>query len=300
MGNSSSSSKKKLTNFKFFVFVLIASVVIALGVAFALSDEEAVIVGLLIAVIFSVYLTLFRILKHSNDPDNRLGNWKFFFTLSIFISGILVVALMLLTEEEETIPLSIIAGVFISSIISLSRGIKYRKQMKKAEKERNEQYQDQLQQKNRQYAEELEKKNRLIRDLQNRNSELQKGQRIVNSPSSSSSSSRYQNEYQDRERERERERERDEEQKKKERLESWYQDYVTIEVNFDFHYKDSEYNQDYWERRSEEIRVSRREAMALIESGEGAIIGRMGYNRGLIRNVSYKVPYRLYDRPWNC
>ena len=92
--------------------------------------------------------------------------------------------------------------------------------------------------------------------------------------------------------------EREQEQIKKERLESWYSDYVTIEVSLDYHIKDSEYNRDYWDHRSEDIRVTRREAMALIQAGEGALLGRLGYsNRGNIRNVSIKPPYGLYDRP---
>ena len=103
------------------------------------------------------------------------------------------------------------------------------------------------------------------------------------------------------ERQQEQMRRQEEEDKKKARLEDWYREYVTIDVDFQYHVKDSEYNQDYWDYRNEEIRVTRREAMALIEAGDSAIIGKLGYgNRGNIRNFKYKVPYGLYDRPWNC
>lgn len=109
------------------------------------------------------------------------------------------------------------------------------------------------------------------------------------------------NDFSDRylEREIEMERRYEEEQRKQERLEDWYREYVTIDVDLEFHCMDSEYNQDYWDYRNHEIRVSRREAMALIEAGEDAIISRAGYHcrRSLIRNVSYQIPYGLYDRP---
>lgn len=286
-----------MTNVKFFLVVLVVTVVIVLAAAIGLmnADADTVVAGLLIAVVFSVFATLFRILKNSNDPDNRLGNWKYFFTLFVFLSGIIAAVTLYAFNDEEALPLSLVAGFVISSIMSIYRGIKHWHQKRKSEKQRDQQYQESLRQKNRQYAEELERKDRIIRDLKNRNSELQQSQRTGYALSSSHHQSDFEEEQ------RYREEQRREEQRKREDLESWYREYVTIEVDFDYHYIDSEYNQDYWERRSEEIRVTRREAIALIEAGEAAIIGRAGYNnRSLIRNISYRTPYRLYDRPWNC
>lgn len=295
-----SSSPKKMTNIKFFILVLIVTVVIAFAVAFVFSEESIIMPGLLIALLVSVFLTLFWILKKSNDPWNRLGGWKYFFTLFAFVAGLLAIVMFLITKEEGSIPVSLLAGLLISSVISIIREIKHRSQEKKAEKKRNLQYQEQLRQKNRQYADELERKERIIKDLRSRNSELQSRHRTTYSPSSSSSSSRYYDQYQEEQMDRQREqmRRQEEEDKKKERLEDWYREYVTIEVNYEYHIKDSEYNQDYWDYRSEDIRVSRREAMALIEAGDSAIMGKLGYgNWGKIRNFSYKVPFRLYDRP---
>lgn len=299
-----SSSGKKIGNVKFFFILLTISAALAIGAGFLLSDEEALAVGLIIAFFGSVFVTLFRILKNCNDPDNRLGNWKYFFTLFFFIAGLFCLLLFFISHDDEAIVMSIIAAFAISAVVTIWRSIKHWHQERKAEKERKQQYQDRLQRENRQYADQLAQKDRMIRDLQNRNSELQKSRQ------SSSSSSKYDSWREEEEERRQNERwEREQEQKwereqeriKQERLEDWYREYVTIDVNFDFHYRDSEYNQDYWERRSDEIRVTRREAMALIQAGEGAIMGRLGYsNSGLIRNVSYQVPYRLYERPWNC
>lgn len=285
-----------MSNIRFFLLVLIVAIVIALAVAFASSEEDAVPLGLLVAFVLSVFLTLFRILKKSNEPENRLGGWKYFFAMFVFVAGILSIAMLLVTQEEETIPVAVLAGLLFSSIMSIIRSIKYSRKEKKAEKERHQQYQEQLQRENRQYADELKRKEKIISDLRSRNSELQRDYRTNHAQSSSSSSSRYQDDYLEEQRERQKE-----EDRRKERLEDWYREYVTIEVNFQFHVKDSEYNQDYWDYRNEEIRVSRREAMALIEAGDSAILGRLGYsNWGLIRNFSYKVPYRLYDRPMGC
>ena len=290
------SSLKKMSNIRFFLLVLIVAIVIALAVAFVASEEDAVPLGLLVAFVLSVFLTLFRILKKSNEPENRLGGWKYFFAMFVFVAGILSIAMLLVTQEEETIPVAVLAGLLFSSIMSLVRSIKYSRKEKKAEKERHQQYQEQLQRENRQYADELKRKEKIISDLRSRNSELQRDYRTNHTQSLSSSSSRYQDDYLEEQRERQKE-----EDRRKERLEDWYREYVTIEVNFQFHIKDSEYNQDYWDYRSEEIRVSRREAMALIEAGDSAILGKLGYsNWGLIRNFSYKVPYRLYDRPMGC
>ena len=80
-------------------------------------------------------------------------------------------------------------------------------------------------------------------------------------------------------------------------LQKWYEEYFTIEVYFNFHSVDSSENRDTWEPRSYDIRVTRREAMALIESGEAAIVGATTYPRRLIRNVKYDTPYGLFDRP---
>ena len=294
-----SSSGKKISNVKFFFILLFVSAAIAIAAGFLLSDEEALVVGLLISFFGSVIITLFRILKNSNDPDNRVGNWRYFFTLLLFTAGLLAFLSYAISQDEEAIVLAIIASFVISSIVSIGRSIKHWRQEKKAEKERKQQYQERLQRENRQYADELAKKDRIIRDLQSRNSELQQSQRTVYSPSPSTS--RYRDNFAEQQREREREKQRQEDEKKKQRLEDWYREYVTIEVSFDYHIKDSEYNQDYWDHRSEDIRVTRREAMALIQAGEGALLGRLGYtNRGNIRNVGYKTPYGLYDRPWNC
>lgn len=298
-----SSALKRMSNIRFFLLVLIITIVIALAVAFLSSEEDSVPLGLLVAFILSVFLTLFRILKKSNDPENRLGGWKYFFTMFVFVTGILSIGMLLVTQEEESIPVSLFAGLLISSIISIIRSVKYSRKEKKAEKERHQQYQEQLQRENRQYADELKRKDRIISDLRSRNAELQSDHRANHSQSSSSSSSRYQDIYLEEQMERQREQmeRQKEEDRRKERLEDWYREYVTIEVNFQFHIKDSEYNQDYWDYRSEDIRVSRREAMALIEAGDSAILGKLGYsNWGLIRNFSYKVPYRLYDRPMGC
>ncbi len=301
-----SSSSKKLTNVKFFFIVLAVFIVIAFGIAFLFSDEEAFFVGVLIAFATSVYLTLFRILKKSNDPENWLGNWKFFFTLLLFISGITVLGGMFISHDEESIPITLIVSIVITTIITIIRGIKHWRQGKKAEKLRKQQYQERLQRENSQYADELAKKDRIIRDLQSRNSELQRSRQS----SSSSSTSQYNNWPQEEEerrqdeqweREQEQKWEREQEQRRKERLEDWYREYVTIKVSFEYHIKDSEYNQDYWNHTNKEIRVTRREAMALIQAGEGALLGRLGYsNRENIRNVGFTTPYGLYDRPWNC
>ena len=139
--------------------------------------------------------------------------------------------------------------------------------------------------------------------MKNRNSELRKSQRIIHSPSQSQRQDWYEEEQRERREQFEneqRERQR-EDQRKAEILDRWYREYVTIDVTFEYHIINREYNQDYWEPRSDEIRVTRREAIALIEAGEGAIIGRLGYsNRSLIRNIGYKVPYGLYTRPYGC
>lgn len=307
MSKSYNSPKKEMSNVKFFFIALAVSVVIAIAFAIIISNEDAIPMGLLIAGFVSVYLTLFRILRKSNDPEKRLGFWKYFIVLSIFVAGILSVVVVIISQEENSIPVSMIAGVFISFIIASIRGIKYRSQEKKAKKERERQYQERLQKENQQYADELRRKDRIIDDLRSRNSELQDSQRssYSSSPSQSSSSQSstlYYNQYQEAQMDnlREQMRRQEEEDRKKQRLEEWYREYVTIEVEFDYHIKDSEYNQDYWDYRDEEIRVSRREAMALIEAGDSAILGRLGYgNWGLIRNFRYKVPYGLYDRPWN-
>ena len=297
MGKSSSSNKKKMTNVKFFIIVLIISLVITMAVAIGLDNgnEDTIQGGLLIAVVAAIYITLFRILKKNNDPENRLGNWKYFFAMCIFISGILIIGILFINEDEDAALFALMLGIFISAIISLWRAFKHWRKGKKATKERNRQYQDQLQRQNRQYAEELEKKNRKIRDLESQNSELQKSRRTVYS-TSSSQSQRYQEEQMGRQRDEQMERER--EKRNKERLEDWYREYVTIEVNFEYLCRNNEYGGDYWDPRSEDIRVTRREAMALIEAGEGAILARIGYsNWSLIRNFSYKMPYRLYDHP---
>ena len=297
--DKSSSPKRKMTNFKFFLIVLVITAVAAFAAGFLSSDEEVVLIGLEIAIVISVYLTLFRILKNSNDPDNRLGSWKYFFALSIFVTGILVAVSLLITKDEETIPLGILLGITVSAVVSLIRGIKHRHQERKAEKERDKQYQEQLVRKNRQYADELARKERAIQELQSRNSELLSSRRSSPSVSSSSYQSQYREEMMERQREQMRKQEEDE--RKKERLDDWYREYVTIDVDFEYHVRDSEYNQDYWDPRNEEIRVSRREAMALIQAGESAILNRLGYsNGGLIRNFRYQAPYGLYDRPWGC
>ncbi len=293
-----------MSNVKFFIVALIVLVVIVFAIAFALSSEDVLGPGILAAVLVSVFITLFRILKKGNNPDNWLGGWKYFFALFIFVTGILTVGLLAVSQDEETIPVSILVGFVIASVMSLIRGIKHRGREKKAEKERNQQYQEQLQRKNQQYADEIEKKDRIINDLRSRNSELQNSRQSAYSGSSySSSSSRYQDLYQEEQMDRQREqmRRQEEEDRKRERLDDWYRDYVTIDVDFEYHVVDSEYNQDYWESRSEEIRVSRREAMALIEAGDSAIFGKLGYaNWSKIRNFRYKVPYGLYDRPMGC
>ena len=247
----------------------------------------------------SVYATLFRILKNANNSVNRLANWKYFLVLFVFVSGLIIIGGLLLGNEEESVPMGLVVGFLISSVVSVFRWIRHRRKERKDEKERSWQYQEQLERQNQQYANELDRKDRIISDLRNRNSEMQESRRTSSSSSSSGMSSQYQ-EWQ-MERQQEQMRRQEEEDRKKERLENWYRDYVTIDVDFEYHVKDPEYNQDYWDPRNEEIRVSRREAMALIEAGEGAILGRMGYgNWGNIRNFRYKVPYGLYDRPWNC
>lgn len=299
------SSNKRMTDVKFFIIVLIISVVIALGLAFVFSSgEDAPVPSLLVAsLVISVYATLLRILMKANNPDNRLVNWKYFLALFVFVSGLLIIGGFLIGNEEGTIPLSLIVGFLVSSILSIVRWIKHRREVRKAEKERNQQYQEQLQRQNQQYADELKRKDRIISSLQSRSSESQESRRSSSSSYAPSSSSGYSRQYEEMQMERQREqmRRQEEEDRKKERLEDWYREYVTIEVDFEYHIKDSEYNQDYWDYRDEEIRVTRREAMALIEAGDGAILGRLGYgNWGNIRNFRYKVPYGLYDRPWNC
>ena len=308
MGKSSSS--KKMTNVKFFIIVLIVSSIVTVLVASAASQEDLISTGLLLSVLFSFFLTLFRILKNSNDPDNRLGNWKYFFMMFIFITGIVWLGLLFTRRWDDVVPCfrkAIIVGLFIASVASIYRAIKPWHQKKKAEKserERNLQRIEQLQNQNKQYADELQRKSRIISALQDRNSELKDELRTSGSSSSSSSNtSRYQNQYyaEQIERQREESRKHEEAEKKNRRLEDWYREYVTIEVSYDYHFIDREYNSDYWERRSEEIRVTRREAMALIQAGEKAVLGRSGYHDlGKIRNISYKVPYGLYNRPWNC
>lgn len=301
-----SSRNKRMSNVKFFFIVFIVAVVIAVAAGFLYSDEEVVVLGMLMAFFTSFYLTLLRILKYSNAPGNRLGNWKYFFTLFLIVAGLFVLLTLFLSEDEEAVVLSLFAAFVISSVVSIWRGIKHWYQQRKAEKERKKQYQDRLQRENRQYADELEKKDRIIRNLQSRNSELQRTRQSNNS-SSQSQNDRWRQAEEERRRDEEWERELDEkwereqEQRKKRRLEEWYNEYVTIEVTFEYHIKDSEYNHDYWDYRSEDIRVTRREAMALIQAGEGAIIGRLDYgNRSNMRNISYKVPYGLYTRPLGC
>ena len=297
------SSRKKMSNVKFFIIALVISIVLVLAISFISSEGGVVPAGLLVAVLVSLFLTLFRILKKSNDPDNRLGGWMYFLALFIFVTGILTLGMLLVTKEEGSIPVSLFVGLIISSIVSIIRSVKYGRREKKAEKERDRQLQEHLQRENKQYADELKRKDRIINDLRSRNSELQSSKRTVYTATSSSSSSRYNDQYQEQQMERQREqmRRQEEEDKRKERLEDWYREYVTIEVSFQYHVRDAEYNQDYWDYRSEDIRVSRREAMALIEAGDHAILGKLGYgNWGLIRNFSYKVPYRLYDRPMGC
>lgn len=299
------SHNKKMSNVKFFFIVLILSVVLSFAVGFFFSDEEIFVGGLLVGFLASIYLTLLRILKNCNAPDNRLGNWKYFFTLFLLLVGLFVFLCFIFNQDEETVALSLFAAFVLSSFVSIWRGIKHWYQQRKAEKARKQQYQDRLQRENRQYAEELEKKNRIIRELQNRNSESQRRQQSTNSSQSQYDSWRKAEEERRRDEQWEREQdekwEREQNQRKQRMLEDWYNEYVTIDVYFEYHIKDSEYNQDYWDRRNEEIRVTRREAMALIQAGEGAIIGRLGYNnRSNVRNISYKVPYGLYNRPFGC
>ena len=308
MGKSSSSKNKKMTNFKFFIIVLIISSIVTVAIAYAASKEDYVSSGLLFSVLFSFFLTLFRILKKSNGPDNRLGNWQFFFTLFVFVTGIVGLGLFFSTRFD-VIPSfrnAMIVGLIISSVVSIYRAIKPLHQKKKNEKldrERKQQQIEQLQNQNKEYADELRRKNQLISSLQGKNVELAEELRTHGSSSPSSNRSSYQNQYyaEQLERRQEERRKQEEEERKSRLLEDWYREYVTIEVSFDYHYVDSEYNTDRWERRSEEIRVTRREAMALIQAGKEAIMGRTGYhNLGSIRNISYQLPYRLYDRPWNC
>ena len=292
-----------MSNIKYFIIVLVISTVVALAIASTSSSEDAFPLGLFIAFFLSLYLTLFRILKKSNDSDHRLGFWKYFFVLALFVSGILALVILLITQEESTVPASVIAGVIISFIIASIRGMKFRKQERSAKQERERLSNELLQRQTQKYADELKKKDRIIEDLRNRNSELSKNQQSSRSSSFAQSSSYNYDRYQEEQMERQREqmRRQEEEDRKQQRLDDWYREYVTIEVEFDYHIKDSEYNQDYWDYRDEEIRVSRREAMALIEAGDSAIFGKLGYgNWGLIRNFRYKVPYRLYDRPWGC
>lgn len=292
-----------MSNVKFFFIALVISTVVALAIASTFSSPDAFPLGLIIALLLSGYITLFRILKKSNDPDHRLGFWKYFFVLALFVSGILALVVLIITQEESTVPASVIAGGVISFIIASVRGMKYRKQERSAKEERERLSKEQSQRQIQQYADELKRKDRIIEDLRNRNSELRKNQQTSRSSSSAQSSSNNYDRYQEEQMERQREqmRRQEEEDRKQQRLDDWYREYVTIDVEFEYHIKDSEYNQDYWDYRDESIRVSRREAMALIEAGDSAIFGKLGYgNWGLIRNFRYKVPYGLYDRPWGC
>lgn len=160
------------------------------------------------------------------------------------------------------------------------------------DEEKNRRYEARCEARERQ----KEREEREEREREERHREEQRNERQTNEGRSSYDASDDQ--YEERYRERERERRMEEEQRKRERLEDWYRDYVTIDVDFEYHYIDSEYNSDYWEPRNHEIRVTRREAMALIEAGESAIISRIGYYRpSLIRNVRYQIPYGLYDQP---
>lgn len=107
--------------------------------------------------------------------------------------------------------------------------------------------------------------------------------------------------YEDNYKEREIEHRLEDEREKQKRLEDWYRDYVTIDVDLEYFCRDNEYNQeDYWDYRNHEIRVTRREAMALIEAGESAIISKLGYSQSLTRIIRFQIPYGLYDRPWGC
>lgn len=157
-----------------------------------------------------------------------------------------------------------------------------------SDEEKNEHYFERCEEQERR-SERQERERRAIEERQ------RDSQHNVERGSFFSSDSQYNDYYLDRERNRREE----EEQRKKERLEDWYREYVTIDVDLEYLCRDNDYNQeDYWDYRNEEIRVTRREAMALIEGGESAIIGRLGYhNRSLIRNVSYQIPFGLYDRP---
>ena len=258
-----SKSNKKLSNFKFFIIFLLISVVVAFAIAYLLQDEEIISIGLFVAFLASVFFTLFRILKNGNKPENWLGNWKYFLTLFFIITEIFFVGLLSINADGEIVSIALFFAFLISLISTMWRGIRHWRQGKKSEKERKQQYQERLQRENQQYANELEKKNRIIRGLENQNAELKKNQR------SSRQSVYYSSDDDQWEREQEQKWEIEQESRKKQQLEDWYRDYVTIEVSFDYHIKDSEYNQDYWERRSEDIRVTRREAMALIEGGEG-------------------------------
>ena len=104
----------------------------------------------------------------------------------------------------------------------------------------------------------------------------------------------------EREQERERERERRQEEKeRKQRIwDDWYNEYITIEVNYKFHVIEKEYNQNYWESRSEDICVRRREAQELVRGGRDAIMGRVCYgDSSLIRGFNYRYSPYLFGRP---
>lgn len=158
------------------------------------------------------------------------------------------------------------------------------------DEEKRERYFARCEEQNRQ----KERQEREEREIEERKRE---SQHSVERSSFSSSDSQYDDYCQNRERERREEDERE----KQERLEDWYRDYVTIDVDLEYFCRGNEYNQeDYWDYRNHEIRVTRREAMALIEAGKSAIISKLGYSQSLTRIIRFQIPYGLYDRPWGC
>lgn len=293
-----SSSGKRMSNVRFLVITSIILLVVSIVISALLSDGDAddILAAAAIAVIVSLYITMLRILKYRNDPEKRLGNWNYFFLLSAFISGIMILAFAVMFQDGGAIILAIFFSLLAAAIIAITRGVKYKRSAKRLEKEQVRRYQERLISENKSYSEELKKKDQIISRLKKENSELSARRRETVVAASEPEYNDDDYEYRQEQRW-----QQEEDRKKAERLEDWYRQYVTIEVNFEYHYIDTEFNRDYWEYRSEDIHVSRREAMALIEAGEGAIIGRTGYSdRSKIRNVSYQVPFGLYDRPMGC
>lgn len=271
-------SIKSLSNLKFFILVEALALLLSCGLGVLVNSA----LPMLYLIPAAAYITLIRMIRHDGYAGKRMGWFWYallmgaaifapFLVLSIMFNGVLIAA--------YGFAISGIAAL----IITTRRSVTYKRSLKKAEEERRK----------RIAAEEAAKKRAAEERRRREQEEAQAYRNSSRSREYSDFSPAYSGSYRREEDIYERE-----ERKRRERLEDWYRDHVTIEVNFDYFMRNNDYGDDYWDHRSEELTVSRREAQALVQAGPEAIISRCGYsNRELIRNISFRTPYGLYDQP---